>query len=380
MPQRVQLPRPAPGRSGSESTPGRRGRSWRAGLYVLIWTLIGVIFVGPFVLRHTAEGASPPWNEVVSHFVGWYLWGLLFPFIWRLTRRWPFDRARWPAWLGRNLALGLAFSLVYEALNLVKYIVLTGPVDDPLLRGWNHLRAGIWYYLLVYFAIVAVIQLTTYYEKLRDHELVASRLEGQLAQANLQMLKMQLHPHFLFNTLNAISALMHRDVDAADKMISQLSDLLRMALEKDDRHQIRLDKELDFLHRYLAIEQIRFRDRLKVEIDVEPACLAAQVPRLILQPLVENSIRHGIAMRSAAGRLGITAVRKDDRLAMTVADDGPGLAPNRPLRPGVGLANTQARLEQLYGEDYTLEFVNADGGGFEVHVEIPFEEKPRLTG
>jgi len=320
MSQRIQLPRPHQSGIGGEAAPVGGGRGWRVGLYVLIWTLIGVIFVGPFVLRHSAEGAEPPWDEVVSHFVGWYLWGVLFPFIWWLTRRWPFDRARWPVWLGRNLALGLAFSLAYEALNLGKHAILTGPMQDPLLRGWNHLRAGIWYYLLVYFAIVVVIQLTTYYERLRDHELVTSRLQGQLAQANLQMLTMQLHPHFRFNTQNAISALMHRDVDAADQMISQLSDLLRMALEKDDRHQIRLEKELDFLHRYLAIEQIRFRDRLRVEIDVEPECLAALVPRLILQPLVENSIRHGIAMRSAAGRLGITAARQGAR---SVARVGP---------------------------------------------------------
>ncbi len=216
-------------------------------------------------------------------------------------------------------------------------------------------------------------------EKLRERELTASRLESQAAQAHLQMLKMQLHPHFLFNTLNAVSALMHRDVDAADRMISQLSELLRAALEKDDRHESRLASELDLLHRYLAIEQIRFRDRLKVEIDVEPACLEAQVPRLILQPLVENAIRHGIAMRSAAGRLTIRARRRDRRLALTVADDGPGVPPNRPLRPGVGLANTRARLEQLYGDAYSLELVNADEGGFEVRLEVPFERTPRFA-
>lgn len=295
-PQRIRLSPAAGGRP--RSRPGPPRRRWRFALYVAVWTLAGVLLVGPTLLRQARDGT-------------------------------------------------------------------------PL--------TGVWYYLAVYLAVVAAIYVMTYYESLHRHELAASRLESQLAQANLEMLKMQLHPHFLFNTLNAVSALMHRDVDAADRMIAQLSDLLRLALEKDRRHQVRLDAELDFLHRYLAIEQIRFHDRLQVEIDVAPVCLGAQVPRLILQPLVENAIRHGIAMRSAAGRLYISARRDDGRLLLTVADDGPGLPPGRPLRPGVGLANTQARLEQLYGEDHALELINADEGGLEVRLEIPFETSPRFT-
>ena len=265
--------------------------------------------------------------------------------------------------------------LLYVAVWTLAAVLLAGPA---VLRQTND--AGVWYYVSVYLAVVAVIWGLTHREGLRRHELAASRLEGQLAQANLRMLKMQLQPHFLFNALNAVSALMHRDVDAADRMIAQLSDLLRLSLEKDERHQVRLDAELDFLHRYLAIEQIRFHDRLQVEIDVSPACLGAQVPRLILQPLVENAIRHGIAMRSAAGRLHISARRRDGRLALTVADDGPGLTPGRPLRPGVGLANTQARLDQLYGDDCSLELVNAEEGGLEVRLDVPFETEPRFTG
>lgn len=283
----------------------------------------------------------------------------------------PRSRPR-PGPLRRRWRFGL-----YVAAWTLAGVLLVGPTVIHNATEGTPLT-GIWYYLGVYLAIVAVIYVITHYESLRRHELAASRLEGQLAQAHLQMLKMQLHPHFLFNTLNAISALMHRDVDAADRMITQLSDLLRLALEKDERHQVRLDAELDFLHHYLAIEQIRFHDRMQVEIDVAPECLGAQVPRLILQPLVENAIRHGIAMRSAAGRLHISARRRDGRLALTVADDGPGLPPGRPLRPGVGLANTQARLEQLYGNDYVLELVNADEGGLEVRLDIPFELEPRF--
>lgn len=214
-------------------------------------------------------------------------------------------------------------------------------------------------------------------DRLRERELNTSRLEGQLAQANLEMLKMQLHPHFLFNTLNAISALMHRDVDAADSMITRLSDFLRMSLEKDDRHQVPLSSELEFLERYLAIEKVRFRDRLTVEIDVEEPCLEAQVPRLILQPLVENAIRHGVAMRSAAGSLAIRAREVDGRLQLVVGDDGPGLPPKNRMRISVGLENSRARLAQIYGGDYSFMLVNVQPVGLEARIEIPFEVEPR---
>ena len=245
-----------------------------------------------------------------------------------------------------------------------------------LLPGY--LLGGIELFLLPYFAIVAVIHALSYYNKYRARQLKTTRLEAQLALAHLEVLKMQLQPHFLFNTLNAISALMHRDVEAADRMISLLSDLLRFSLEKDNRHQVSLQAELEFLNRYLAIEKIRFRDRLMIDEDVEAPCMMAQVPRLILQPLVENSIKHGIAMRSAAGRISIRARRQGGRLDLQVTDDGPGL-PDTSIREGVGIANTRARLEQIYGDDHHFELRNGHTGGVQVHLEIPFEEYPRIT-
>ncbi len=354
-------------------------RRWRWSFFLLLWTLIGVLVVGSVVVQQTTDDVEIPWAEVWSSFFGWYVWGLLFALIWWLNQRLPFDRRHWPQWLLRNLGLGFVVSLLYVALTLMNDEILAGSFTGPSLgRAWELLLGGLQYYLLVYFAIVAVIHAISFYDKLRERELAASRLEGQLAQAKLQMLKMQLHPHFLFNTLNAVSALMHRDVDAADRMITRLSDFLRMSLEKDDRHQVRLESELEFLHRYLSIEKIRFRDRLKVDVEVEPECLAAQVPRLILQPLVENAVRHGIAMRSAAGQLAIQATKDGDRLRLVVADDGPGLPRSYELRPGVGLANTRSRLEEIYGEDFSFELKNADPSGFEAHIEIPFEREPRI--
>lgn len=356
-----------------------RPRRWRWSFFLLLWTLIGVLVVGPVVVQQSTNEVEISWAEVWSKFFGWYVWGLLFPLIWWLNQRLPFDRRRWPLWLLRNLGLGLVVSLLYAALTLANEELLAGRLTVPaLVRSWKLFLGGLRYYLLVYFAMVAVIHAISFYDKLRERELAASRLEGQLAQAKLQMLKMQLHPHFLFNTLNAVSSLMHRDVDAADRMITQLSDFLRMSLEKDDRHQVRLESELEFLDRYLSIEQIRFRDRLKVDLDVEPECLAALVPRLILQPLVENAIRHGIAMRSAAGRLAIQAAKRRGRLRLVVADDGPGLPKGYELRPGVGLANTRSRLEEIYGDDFSFELQDADPMGFEAHIEIPFEREPRV--
>ncbi len=373
-----------PGRRSDPGPSGPQRRRWRWILFLGAWTLIGILFVGPSVVQPIAEGTQIPWSKVSSVLVGWYLWGLLFPLIWLLARRLPFERRSWLRWSLLNLGLGLAVSSLYAVLAFVKTEIIqaigTGQLSfaTPMVR--RHLLAGIAYYVLVYFVIVAVIHAISFYDKYRERELNASRLEGQLALARLQMLKAQLHPHFLFNTLNAISALMHRDVDAADRMITQLSDLLRLSIDQDDRHQVSLGCELDFLDRYLAIEKIRFRDRLAVEKDVEPPCLQAQVPRLILQPLVENAIRHGIAMRSAAGQVTIRASCKGSRLEIVVADDGPGLSVGRGLREGVGLANTRARLEQLYGNDYRFELVNADGGGLQAVIEIPFETQARLRG
>lgn len=372
----------SPGRRADPDPSGAARRCWRWCLFVGAWTLIGILFVGPFVVPSIAERTPIPWSEVASVFVGWYLWGLLFPLIWLLARRLPFERRSWLRWSLLNLGLGLAVSSLYAVLAFVKTEIIqaisTGRLAlAPLVMVPRHLFAGIAYYVLVYFVIVAVIHAISFYDKYRERELNASRLEGQLALARLQMLKAQLHPHFLFNTLNAISALMHRDVDAADRMITKLSDLLRLSIDQDDRHQVSLGCELEFLDRYLAIERIRFRDRLAVKREVEPPCLQAQVPRLILQPLVENSIRHGIAMRSAAGQVTIRATCKGSRLEIVVADDGPGLPVGRGLREGVGLANTRARLDQLYGNDYRFELVNAEGGGLQVVMEIPFETQAR---
>jgi two-component system, LytTR family, sensor kinase len=190
----------------------------------------------------------------------------------------------------------------------------------------------------------------------------------------LQALQRQLHPHFLFNTLNGISALMHRDVQAADRMLVRLSDLLRMALDRRSAQEVPLTNDLEFLAKYLEIEQARFGDRLAVRFDIDPETLDALVPNLLLQPLVENSVRHAVAARSEGGFVEVVARRAGDVLELKVRDNGPGLPKERTSSPprGVGLTNTRSRLEHLYGASQRLQFSETPGGGLTVTVVVPF--------
>jgi len=208
---------------------------------------------------------------------------------------------------------------------------------------------------------------------------VASQLETQLAQADLQALKSQLHPHFLFNALHTIGSLVRTgDRDNAVKVTAGLGDLLRRMLEGASQQEAPLKQELEFIKSYLAIEQIRFQDRLRVDFSIDPEVLDARVPHLILQPLVENAIRHGIAPHLFAGMVSVSAKRLNGgkRLQLAVRDDGPGAGDGDGARPGIGLANTRARLGRLYGADFTLEVTNLPQGGMEALVELPFALAP----
>jgi sensor histidine kinase YesM len=196
-----------------------------------------------------------------------------------------------------------------------------------------------------------------------------------LTLAQLEALKMQLHPHFLFNTLHSISALVHRDPDAADRMIARLGDFLRLTLENSGAAEVSLQKELEFLTCYLEIERVRFQDRLTTSVEVEPSALDSPVPNLILQPIVENALRHGVAQSSAPGRVEISAKRENGSLRIRVRDNGPGLnrvtGSREAFKEGVGLSNTRARLEQLYGESHRFEMSDAPDGGLLVTMVIP---------
>lgn len=224
----------------------------------------------------------------------------------------------------------------------------------------------------IYWVIVSISHALAFYRRSQDRERKAAELEASLAEARLEALRMQLHPHFLFNTLNAISTLVHKDPAAADEMIADLSELLRVALDASGRQEVPLREELEFLDRYLDIQRVRFGDRLRIEKEIDVAVLDAMVPTLILQPLAENAIRHGIEPGCAAGLIKIHAHRSGDRLRISITDNGGGLKPNAARQSeGIGLANTRARLTQLYGESARLVLNSGSAGGCSVELELP---------
>jgi signal transduction histidine kinase len=371
-------------------------------IFILIgvWTLIGLTFACLSFFGTLAISDSRRVDLVgifVSNLLAFYLWALLTPLIALLARRYRLDRHHWP----QSLFVHLPASLLFPALHLCLYLSpfwLTGSVlakEYPTFISLfsYQLFANLPMKVSIYWLILIAINALDYYHSFLIAEVKASELRVQLAHAQLRALKMQLHPHFLFNTLNSISALLHRDTEAADQMVARLGDFLRLTLENSGDQEVTLEQEMEFLRCYLEIESVRFHDRLSVETQIEPQTLRARVPNLILQPLVENAIRHGISRQSAPGRLVIRASRRDARLLLQVEDNGPGLsligeggmhlaaananptaaAPTRPVTGGVGLANTRARLEHLYGAEHRLEFTRAAPRGMLVTLEIPFQ-------
>jgi two-component sensor histidine kinase len=228
--------------------------------------------------------------------------------------------------------------------------------------------------LPTFWAMVGVAHALLFYQRAKDRERRGLELKTQLTQARLQALRMQLNPHFLFNTLNSVASLVYDQPRVADEMIGSLSDLLRLTLTTPDRQEVSLREELDFLDQYLFIEQTRFGERLRVEKDIEPAALDATTPILILQPLVENAIKHGIEKKLALGIIRIAARRAGDFLRLEVADNGKGLAgaPDGRVKEGVGLGNTRARLQELYSGRGSLEYGAPAAGGFSVVIQIPW--------
>ena len=240
------------------------------------------------------------------------------------------------------------------------------------------------YNLAVYAGVVCAWHAWDYQRALRERERQAAELAGRLAQTQLEVLRMRLNPHFLCNTLNAVSALMLTDVRAANRMLSRLGDLLRQVLENTDRREVSLGQEIELLRRYVQIEQIRFGPRLEWRFEVDPATLDAAVPSLILQPLVENATRHAIEPQNTPGHIELRSAREHDRLAVRISDDGPGLAP-APLIPAkhrddrrehIGLSNTRERLRQLYRDEQRLDLTVNPAGGVTVNLSIPFRLAP----
>lgn len=358
------------------TAPPRKKRLFQAAAFFIFSTLVGVAFASQLYLFSSKAGLPVSWTQAISSSLGdWYVFAVLaVPAIW-LTRRYPFARGQW--WqvglLHLIAALLFSFSWVLVRSWVVQAQMTVGGQSLVFREVFEALLGKTFRYnLWVYCMIVAVTHAFDYYQKYHERELRTQELETRLTRAKLQALQMQLNPHFLFNTLHTISALMHKDVDAADRMVVKLSELLRLALDNTETHEVPLQQELDFLKRYLEIEQTRFRDRLQIQMEVAPDTLDAQVPNLVLQPLVENAIRHGIEKHARPGKIVLRAQRRNGHLELEVQDNGGGLPAGGKQREGIGLSNTRSRLQQLYGGAQNFELTNVETGGLLARVVIPY--------
>jgi two-component system LytT family sensor kinase len=302
---------------------------------------------------------------------------MLTPVVLHLAARFPLERDRWLRNLSIHLFASLSIATCQKLLSDTIVMAVRGnPITFERLFYW--LIAVFDYGVLIYWVIVHIRQAFEDYRKVRERELRASQLETQLVQAQLQVLKGQLQPHFLFNTLHAISSLMHRNTEAADEMMNRLGNLLRFSLESNGAQEVPLRQELEALRHYLDIEQVRLGDRLTVRIHADPSLADALVPHLVLQPLVENAIRHGINKRARGGRIEVCVESAGGRLRVRVSDDGVGLTPD--YAEGVGLGNTRARLHQLYGSDHSFEYHTRPEGGLAVTLLLPLRTEFHDTG
>ena len=350
-----------------------------------LWLLIAVACVVPAVLdgvltyvQGRLGGGTPRWEEVFWQANEWLILGALTPLVYWLARLYPIRppiRARNIfAHVGGALALCVGWS---TAGAVMRWVLGIGPSEAPrlaYLTGW--LLTTIPWGTFMYFTTLGCVYAFAYFVEAKEREAQAARLAAQVAQAKLGALQMQLHPHFLFNSLNAITVLVRdQDTAAASRMLSLLSDVLRQVLRTDQSHEVSLADELSFLERYLAIEQVRFSDRLRVVMDVDETLQEARVPPFLLQPLVENALRHGIARRDHAGRIEIAARRDGDDLVLEVRDDGPGIELHGGRRDGsgVGLANVRERLTTMYGSSAYLTLRSPIGaaGGTAATVTLP---------
>ncbi len=351
-----------------------------ASLILAAWLVPALLSGFNTYMQARLGGRPPDWHWVLFNSVDWLLYALLTPFVFRASRRLPLQRPH----LSRNISLhvagALAMCVAWAALGvLLRVEIFPHGENASAQKLWLDFVSWVLITLPfgvgVYFALVGIQHSFFYFAQARERETQAARLAAQLSEARLGALRMQLHPHFLFNSLNAITVLVRdQNTAAASRTLELLSDLLRQVLRTDESHETTLDAEVDFLRRYLAIEQVRFSDRLRPRIEVDPAVARAAVPRFLLQPLVENALRHGIARRADAGLVQVSANRENDELVLTVRDDGPGLPPTPDTESGVGLSNTRARLAALYGGDATLEVANAEGGGVIATVRLPYHE------
>jgi signal transduction histidine kinase len=344
-------------------------RRWIVWLLVLAgWTALAIFFGVSSSLTYVTTNRPPQWRfTFLMALTEWYAWAALTPAVAWLATRLPLRPGRLLSSLPIHAVAGFFIAVVKVTLTRILRVSLVGSAAYFVISNLAT-------HYVIYWALVAAVHALAYYRAGREGELRASQLEARLAETRLQLLKMQIHPHFLFNTLNTIAELVHEDPSKAERMIASLSELLRETLDAGATDRVPLEQELDLLERYVDIQRTRFGNRLDVRVHADADVRRALVPHLILQPLVENSIRHGLAARLTAGRIDVRATRRGDALRLEVEDDGTGLASEARAREGVGLGNMRARLQELYGAHHTVEIRNADAGGALVRLVIPWDQ------
>ena len=329
-----------------------------------VYTVLGLLFTSQVWIDYAyARHQLTWWRAMGVALADWYLWAMLTPGVAWLARRFRIDRRRWIGSLGVLVPASLLITVAKQLADTLSARAISGVARAPFSIMKVHVS------FLTCWAIVGVTYSIEHYRKYRERELRAAHLETALARAQVQSLRMQLNPHFLFNTLNAVAALMREDVEAADVMIARLGDLLRVTLATADVHEVTVAREIELVQMYLDIQQARMGDRLTTRISAAPDVLEAAVPTLLLQPLVENAIRHGAAARPGPAIIDVAASRVGDTLVIVVADDGPG--PPETIRPGHGLQNTKTRLAAACGPLANLELTRRPGGGALVRVTLP---------
>lgn len=343
-----------------------------------VWTTLGLLSCAQATLFFSQVGQHMTRGDFAARMLDWYTCGVFTPFFFWMAERFPIDRRHWRTNILLHLAgSSIAVVMKYAFLVQISPLLLRAPRRVTLSGA---LAGNFIIESMIFWAVIAIVHGILFYRRWQEREQLAAELRGRLSEAQLDVLRGQLRPHFLFNTLNSISTLVHSDAASADRMVVQLADLLRASLETSGKHEIPLAEELALLERYLDIMRVRHADRLSVAIRVSPRARGALVPHFILQPLVENAIEHGIARRAGAGRIVIDAADVDGTLQLRVGDDGCGLEPATTggFAPdeGVGLGNTRLRLRQLYGEAHSFAIQCGENGGALVAITIPLRRGP----
>lgn len=344
-----------------------------------IFTAIAIYFTIQRLMIHANQGTRINWPQHLLDYSGWYVWALITPFVLFLSAKYPLQKQAWLKHASIHLAmLTVCWFFATIAMEGIKWAANLGAYSYWEKLPDSFARSPFSLDIICYFTIVAIETAMRYHRQFEFGRVRNIKLTGQLAGARLHALKMQLHPHFLFNSLNSLSELMREDPVAAEQMIRNLEMFLRLTVNHDHLQEVPFEKELEFLECYLAIENVRYQDRLNVKMEIEPEAMKVKVPNLMLQPIVENAIRHGIAPRSSRGQIEIQAKRDNGMLQLSVRDNGPGISKSKKKeiskRSGLGLSNTRERLIQLYGKNHRFELMNAPEGGLIVILEIPVLE------